>query len=144
MNSYSFFEFKLTAYIVDAHPHLITEKNFIHERAQLALDTFAQGRKHGMDLVSSMELADEVMYKGLKFSLYNQIMDLLEVKLKQIREAYQQNADKYMMDIFYDLKKYAEEKYNLNDDFFSSPEYSEFEREMNNLIRLKLKSDGIQ
>ena len=75
---------KLTDYIIHNHPDRIMDKEFIHERGLAATATFAQCSRSGMDFEEASRNADTVLYRGLLFSPYRMIDDIVDTLYPEI------------------------------------------------------------
>lgn len=116
----SYFQLKLFSYLRDAHPNKANSLSFIVGRRDMAAEAYSETVKSGLDYIQVAEIANEALFKGLHFSLYNIIVETLwneffdEVSLSEA----QAKAKELMPEC-----QAVFAKYNLNDDFAGTTEY---------------------
>ncbi len=67
----SYYGFSLLSYLKENFPDRTGDTAFIKERADAAAETYSNAIKDGLTHVEAGELASEVLFLGLHFSLYN-------------------------------------------------------------------------
>lgn len=73
----SYFRSVLEQYLNEHHPEMTDSASFIESRAEEALTVYADAVKNGSSHLEAEELANEVLYKGLHFSGYDMIVEVL-------------------------------------------------------------------
>lgn len=136
----NFLELELTQYIMEDFPQLITDKEFIEGRAQLALETMLSYTKQGYSIDDSLYEAHRVLYEGLNYSLFKEIIYLLECHFPEVPEEEWRPMAIRLMEACKDVT----DKYVLNDDFDGSPDRDVMKEELVEHIRSYINEYGIQ
>jgi hypothetical protein len=110
----------LVRYMAEHHPDRIGNTDFIHRRSQEADRAFERASKEGHTFEESREKAFDVLFRGLRFSP----LDLL----LQILECYRTVIESYPYE---------------SDGFAGSTEYVQLYTELTGCITLYLKSNGL-
>lgn len=116
----SYFRLNLLSYLRDSHPELANNHSFVSGRGDMAAEAYSEAIKNGSDHIQAAEIANETLFKGLHFSPYNLIVEILrneffdEVSESEIHE----KAGELMPECRDILSAY-----NLNDDFAESTAY---------------------
>ena len=113
----SYYGLSLLSYLKDSHPELIAESEFIAERADSAAQAYSEAIRSGCNHIEAEEIAREELYRGLHFSPYNTLVNI--------------------------LCRGVLEKYDLTDDFADTPDYELFYTELTGTVQILLE-DGIQ
>ena len=73
----SYFSLQLLEYLIHNHPHRANDYDFIKLRGDQAAEVFERALAHGSLQDLALEDANEELYKGLYFSFYAMIKDVL-------------------------------------------------------------------
>lgn len=73
----SYYGLSLLSYLKDSHPELIAEGEFIAERADSAAQAYSEAIRSGCNHIEAEEIAREELYRGLHFSPYNTLVNIL-------------------------------------------------------------------
>ena len=73
----SYYGLSLLSYLKDSHPELIAESEFIAERADSAAQAYSEAIRSGCNHIEAEEIAREELYRGLHFSPYNTLVNIL-------------------------------------------------------------------
>ena len=126
----SYYGLSLLSYLKDSHPELIAESEFIAERADSAAQAYSEAIRSGCNHIEAEEIAREELCRGLHFSPYNTLVNILWREFEaEIPEDTARQA--------------ALEKYDLTDDFADTPDYELFYTELTGTVQILLE-DGIQ
>ncbi|MDO4695907.1 MAG: DUF1896 family protein, partial [Porphyromonas sp.] len=74
----SYFRLKLETYLNDYHPELMTDAAFISARVDAALTAYCDAVEQGFSHLEAEAMSSEVLYQGLHFSKYNNLVSILE------------------------------------------------------------------
>ena len=129
----SYYGLSLLSYLKDSHPELIAEGEFIAERADSAAQAYSEAIRSGCNHIEAEEIAREELYRGLHFSPYNTLVNILWREFEaEIPEDTARPAALRLL-----------EKYDLTDDFADTPDYELFYTELTGTVQILLE-DGIQ
>lgn len=73
----SYYGLSLLSYLKDSHPELIAESEFIAERADSAAQAYSEAIRSGCNHIEAEEIAREELCRGLHFSPYNTLVNIL-------------------------------------------------------------------
>ena len=73
----SYYGLSLLSYLKDSHPELIAEGEFIAERADSAAQAYSEAIRSGCNHIEAEEIAREELCRGLHFSPYNTLVNIL-------------------------------------------------------------------
>lgn len=134
----SYFRLNLLSYLRAAHPEKANDLSFIAGRGDMAAEAYSQAIKNGLDHIQAAEIANEALFKGLLFSPFNTMVEIL----------WNEFYDEISPD---EVEKKAREwlpecqavfaKYNLNDHYADTPEYSLLYTELVGIIQLLLEDE---
>ncbi len=116
----SYFKLLLTVYLKESHPEKVDNHEFIHERSELATESYAQAIASGYNHIEAMEQANIVLHQGLHFSEYNTLFEILSEEFTDT-VAEEQLTEKALQLLPLCAGTFA--KYDLGDDFADMPEY---------------------
>ena len=121
----SYYGLSLLSYLKDSHPELIAEGEFI---------------RSGCNHIEAEEIAREELCRGLHFSPYNTLVNILwrEFEAEIPEDTARQAALRLLP-----LCRGVLEKYDLTDDFADTPDYELFYTELTGTVQILLE-DGIQ
>ena len=115
---------------------------FIRERADHAAEVYEQARRDALFSDAAQELAMSALLKGLRFSKYSILYDVvdsefpLEVAVEDL-EAFVKHLLPLVDNVYsiYDL---------TDDDFAQSPDYEQLYTELTGAVALFIESNGVQ
>ena len=119
-----------------------SDADFIRERADHAAEVYEQARRDVLFADAAQELAMAALLKGLRFSKYSILYDVvdsefpLEVAVED-QEAFVKNLLPLVDNVYsiYDL---------TDDDFAQSPDYDQLYTELTGAVALFIESNGVQ
>ena len=116
----SYFRLNLLSYLWDSHPKLANNHSFVSGRGDMAAEAYSEAIKNGSDHIQAAEIANKILFKGLLFSPYNLIIEILrnEFSVEIPEDGIREKAGELMPECRDILSAY-----NLNDDFSESAEY---------------------
>lgn len=136
----SYYGLYLLSYLNENHPNLLSDTDFIEERADLATDTFEQARLEGYTLEGSQELAMARLLQGLHFSKFNTIVEILWNEFEH--EVSQGDATEFAFKLLPSLERVFS-TYSLTDDFAFTKDYNTLYSELTGTILLYIEEYGI-
>jgi len=116
----SYFKLLLTAYLNESHPEKADNHEFIHERSELATESYVRAVVSGYNHIDAIEQANIVLYQGLYFSEYDTLFEILSEEFTDT-VAEKQIAERALQLLPLSAGIFA--KYGLGDDFADTPEY---------------------
>jgi Domain of unknown function (DUF1896) len=136
----SYYGLYLLAFLKENHPDKASDTSFIEARSSLATDNFEQARLEGYTVESAQELAMATLLKGLHFSKYNIIIEVLWNEFEN--EVPQGEAASLAIELLPSLKEILSQ-YPLSDDFSITSEYEALYTELTGAILLYIEGYGI-
>ena len=139
------FSLKLMQYLIENHPDMITDIEFIEERGKKALYTFAQSSRNGLSVQEAFQKANHVLYEELHFSSYCLVKEIVEDNraAKQLKE---EEKDVFIMKMWAYTKDiinlYMEES-GEKDNFISTDNYTKAYSEITNIINQYIINNGL-
>ena len=136
----SYFHLSLLAFLRDAHPDKANDLSFIAGRGDSASEAYSEAIKSGLDHIQASETANEVLFKGLHFSPYNTLVEILwneiadEISPNEAPEKAREHLPE-CQDLF--------DQFDLNDEFAETVEYQSLYTELVGTILILLE-DGLQ
>jgi hypothetical protein len=157
----SYFRLNLLSFLRDSHPDKANDLSFIAGRGDMAAEAYSEAVKNGLDHIQAAEIANEALFKGLHFSPYNIIVEILwnefyeEVspseagaKAKELLPACQAVFAKYSASREQNQARLSSaeappilSKYNLNDDYAGTTEYQSLYTELVGTILILLENE---
>ena len=138
----SYFRLKLEAYLGEHYLERMNENTFITARADEALTAYCDAVVQGFSHPEAETMASEVLYQGLHFSKYDTLVYVLENEFeKELPSPLPERLtpmllkNKAVQSVF--------DKYELTDDFGSSPEYEKLYTELTGTIVLLIEVNGL-
>ena len=129
----SYYRLYLLNYLKENHPDHAADTDFINGRADHAAEVYEQSRREGNTPDGAQELAMAVLVKGLHFSPYNIIIEVLWNEFEnEIEPGYAPVLALELLPIF----QQAFARYPLSDDFAQSPAYNLLYTELTGAISL--------
>lgn len=136
----SYFRLSFLSFLRDSHPNLVTDTNLISTRGDVAAEAYSAAIKNGQNHDQAAEEANEVLYSGLLFSPYRTIVEILWNEFeKEVTPALAEGA---AIGLLPELKEVFA-RYELSDDFETTPEYDRLYTELTGAIQILLE-DGLQ
>ena len=138
----SYFRLKLENYLSEHFPEMQSDKPFITARADDALTTYCDAVAQGFSHPEAETMASEVLHRGLHFSKYDTLVSVLENEFeKELPSPLPERLSPIL------LKNKAVQsvfgKYDLTDDFGTSPEYEKLYTELTGTIVLLIEVNGL-
>ena len=138
----SYFRLKLEAYLGEHYPERVNENTFVTARADEALAAYCDAIAQGFSYPEAEVMASEVLYQGLHFSKYDTLVSVLENEFeKELPSPLPERLtpillkNKAVQSVF--------DKYELTDDFGTSPEYEKLYTELTGTIVLLIEINGL-
>lgn len=138
----SYYGLSLLSYLRDSHPTLAADTSFIAERADRAAEAYSDAIRAGSTHAEAEAAASDELYRGLHFSPYNTLVNILwdEFASEVPEEAARAVALRLLaLPVFRDVLA----KYDLTDDFAATPEYESLYTELVGTVQILLE-DGLQ
>lgn len=138
----SYFRSVLEQYLSGHHPEMGDCDSFLCSRSEEALGVYAEALKNGASYPEAEELANEVLYKGLHFSAYDMIVEVL---WNEFSEGIPQGVAERLAAILLGNKAIAKAiaAYRPDDDFDGRPEYDQLYTELTGIIQLVMEKNEL-
>jgi len=136
----SYFRLSLLSYLRESHPDKAADRAFIASRGDAAAEAYSAAIKSGHTHDEADEIAAQILYEGLHFSVYRTIVNILWDEFAN--ETDPAKAERLALKFLPHLSVTIE-KYTLSDDFAESEEYNLLYTELTGAIQTLLE-DGIQ
>ena len=138
----SYFRLKLENYLGEHFPEMLSDNQFITARADEALTTYCDAVAQSFSHLEAESMASEVLYRELHFSKYDTLVSVLENEFeKELPSPLPERLSPIL------LKNKAVQsvfdKYELTDDFGSTPEYEKLYTELTGTIVLIIEVNGL-
>lgn len=138
----SYFRLKLENYLGEHFPEMLSDNQFITARADEALTTYCDAVAQSFSHLEAESMASEVLYRELHFSKYDTLVSVLENEFeKELPSPLPERLSPIL------LKNKAVQsvfdKYELTDDFGSTPEYEKLYTELTGTIVLLIEVNGL-
>ena len=137
-NKLSYYELSLLSFLREYFPDRAGDIEFIRERADHVAETYSQAVRNGYSHIEAEELASEDLYRGLAFSPYNTLVNILWNEFSE--EIPEDNAKNVAFQIL-PLCSEVLANYSFQDDFIDTPEYDLLYTELTGTIQILLE-DG--
>lgn len=135
---FSYYELSLLDFLRECHPDKATDFAFVKSRADAAAQAYEQAFEEAEPIPMCIEVANRTLYAGLHFSKHDTIRAVLSSEFSEIDpEGIREKA--------LSLQPLLEEvfaKYDLSDEFYSSPEFDLLYTEITGVLQLKLEENG--
>lgn len=126
----------------DYHPDKLQDKAFTNARAEEALTVYMEAIKQNYDHLQAEELASESLFRGLHFSAYDTIRTVLENEFEtELPEPLPKRLANVLLGS--QASKKVLQKYDLNDEFNSTPEYELLYTELTGTIALLIEENKL-
>jgi len=134
----SYFRLNLLSFLRDTHPDKANDLSFIAGRGDMAAEAYSEAIKSGSDHIQAAEIANETLFKGLHFSPYNIIVEILWNEFfDEVSPGEAQGKARELMPECQAV--FA--KYNLNDDYAETTEYQSLYTELVGTILILLEDE---
>lgn len=134
----SYYGLSLLSYLKDCHPDRVGDAAFIAERADRAAEVYSDTIKAGHTHIEAEERASAELYRGLHFSPYNTLVNILWDEFSS--EIPEDNARTVALEAL-PLCANVLAKYDLTDDFADNPLHDRLYTELVGTIQILL-DDG--
>lgn len=138
----SYYRLRLEAFLRDWHPHILSDIDFIKEKADLASTQYEESYLETSNVYESDKIALNVLFEGLHFSAYNLIEQILENEFsKELPTELITPLSKML------IKNRAIteliEKYSPDDNFDERKEYKMLYTELTGLIQIIIEENRL-
>ena len=134
----SYFRLNLLSFLRDTHPDKANDLSFIAGRGDMAAEAYSEAIKSGLDHIQAAEIANETLFKGLHFSPYNIIVEILWNEF--FDEVPPGEAQEKARELMPECQAVFA-KYNLNDDYAETTEYQSLYTELVGTILILLENE---
>ena len=136
----SYYGLSLLSYLRASHPDLADDADFIRTRAQAAAEAYSCIIRSGGSRIEAAEEADTVLYRGLHFSLYGTLANVIRSEFADIIP--EEDAREAALILLPQAREVAR-SYELADDFAATPQYALLYTELTGTVQILL-DNGIQ
>lgn len=136
----SYYRLTLLSYLKESHPHLVSDTEFIKNRADEASEAYSEAVKEGLSHPEAEELANLTLLRNLHFSQYDMIIHVLWNEFSGIIP--QGEAKLYAGKILFQCEPVFLE-YPLSDEFAYSPLYDKLYTELTGFISIWLEENEL-
>lgn len=136
----SYYGLSLLSYLRDSHPDKAGDRAFITQRSDRAAEVYSQAIRSGLTHIEAEEQANSELYRGLYFSAYNTLVNILWDEFPT--EIPEDNARKVALQVL-PLCGNVLAKYTLTDDFADTPAYDLLYTELTGTIQILLEDGTI-
>ena len=136
----SYYGLSLLSYLHDSHPDKTGDKAFITKRSDLAAGVYSEAIQSGLTHIEAEELANAELYRGLHFSAYNTLVNILWDEFSV--EIPEDTARKVALQVL-PLCGNVLAKYTLTDDFADTPAYDLLYTELVGTIQILLEDGAV-
>lgn len=134
----SYFRLNLLSYLREAHPDRADDLSFIAGRGDMAAEAYSQAIKNGYDHIQAAEAANDTLFKGLHFSPYNLIVEILWNEFfNEVSPGRAHEKAKELLPVC----RAVFARYDLNDDFAGTPKYRSLYTELVGAILILLEDE---
>lgn len=134
----SYYGLSLLSYLRDSHPDKAGDQAFIVQRADRAAEVYSEAIRSGLTHIEAEEQASAELYRGLHFSAYNILVNILWDEFPV--EIPEDDARKVALQVLPHATGVLA-KYTLTDDFADTPAYDLLYTELVGTIQILLE-DG--
>lgn len=136
----SYYGLSLQSYLEESHPDRAADRAFITERADHAAEVYSEAIRSGHTHIEAEELASTELYRGLHFSPYNTLVNILWDEFSaEIPEDRARAVALLALPLCADVLA----KYALTDDFADSPQYDLLYTELTGTVQILLEDGSI-
>lgn len=135
----SYYRLSLLSFLRDSHPDRASDMDFIAERADRAATVYSEVIRSGRTHTEAEESASAELYRGLHFSPYNTLVNILWDEFAA--EVAEDEARALALQVL-PLCGSVLAQYDLTDDFADTPAYEMLYTELTGTIEILLE-DGL-
>lgn len=136
----SYYGLSLLSCLKENHPDRTGDERFIRERADAAAETYGNAVKSGQTHPEAEEAASAELYRGLHFSPYNTLVNIL---WNEFPEEIPEDRAKEVALRLLPFCGSVLAKYTLSDDFADTPSFDLLYTELTGTVQILLE-DGLQ
>ena len=136
----SYYGLSLLSYLKDSHPLRVADMAFIADCADRAAEVYSDTIRAGLTHIEAEELAAEELYRGLHFSAYNTIVNILWDEFAD--SVPEDNARAVALEAL-PLCANVLAKYDLADDFADNPQHEQLYTELTGTIQTLLEDGSL-
>lgn len=136
----SYYGLSLLSFLRDSHPQHIADEDFITRRADRAAEVYSEVIRSGRTHLEAEEAASEELYRGLHFSPYNTLVNIL---WNEFTAEIPEDDARAVARLLLPLCSKVLAKYTFTDDFANRSEYDLLYTELTGTVQILLE-DGIQ
>jgi len=137
----SYFRLSLIDFLKESHPERLKDKRFIISCADAATEAYEQAIRNGDAPNEAAEQANAVLYRGLHFSKYDTLRNILWNEFAN--EIPEETAADFAIKLLPECEQVFSQ-YPLFDGFAYEPEYDLLYTELTGAIALYIESHGVQ
>ncbi|NDP20028.1 MAG: DUF1896 domain-containing protein [Paludibacter sp.] len=137
----SYYRLTLQSFLLESHPELAANAEFIAARGDLAAETYSQVIKDGYTPSQAEEFANEVLYKDLNFSKHDTLVNIL---WNEFADEVPQGSAKKLARQLLPVCEVIFAKYSLTDDFAYELQFDQLYTELTGTIVLWLEDHELQ
>lgn len=135
------FSARLTGYMAENHPDRIDDVEFINRRGEAAASIFRECSVEGLSVDECMSRAMQTLYKGLLFSPYLMVRDIVENHFIYTED--EEEMGEFTMQML-DMVRPLIDSYQPGDDFGGSYDRQVLEAHIIQCITDYLSDNGLQ
>lgn len=136
----SYFTAALLAFLRESHPEIKSDEEFITARSNEAADAYVSAVRDGKTHFEAMEIADNTLYRDLRFSKYDMIYEIVAEWFPEV------TAERRTGFVLFVLSSCQSvfDLYEINDEFETSSGYVKLQIELTGFIESKIQEYGVQ
>jgi len=136
----SYYGLSLLSYLKDSHPERADDRAFIADRADRAAEVYSDTIRAGLTHIAAEEAAGAELYRGLHFSPYSTLVNILWDEFSA--EIPEDRARAVALEAL-PLCANVLAKYDLTDDFADNPQYDLLYTELTGTIQILLEDGSL-
>jgi hypothetical protein len=136
----SYYGLSLLSFLKDSYPDRLNDYRFIATRSDSAAEVYSHAIKNGRSHIEAEEQASEELYRGLHFSPYNTLVNIIWREFSD--EISEEKAKEIALRVL-PLCGNVLARYTLTDDFADTPSFVLLYTELTGTIQILLE-DGLQ
>ncbi len=136
----SYYRLSLLSYLKESHPELANNTDFIEIRGDEAAEVYSQTIKNGLSHDYASELANQTLFRGLHFSLFDTLITIIWNEFA--KEIPENEASRYALQLLSVCKPLLA-KYNIDDDFAYTKAFDVLYTELTGTILIWLEDNGL-
>lgn len=131
----SYYGLSLLDYLREGHPDLAGDAGFIGARAAGAAQAYSDVVRSGGTHAAAAAEAAAVLYRGLHFSVYSTLVNIL---WDEFADRVPGDGAREAARVMLPFMREVTDKYDLTDDFASTPQYEQLYTELTGTVQLLL------